>query len=204
MMIVILRDMALEASHAGVVRYLIQHKLYKKRALLDFNQWPGWSGAYAEGVTHPQGVAMFKHILVPTDGSKLSFKALDFAAELANSVGARVSVLYVVPNYPTMVGGDGYMVTPIAPKEWETSMIKGTAGVQAHVEKYASAKSLTVQFLSVAADLPHEAIIDTATHNKCDLIIMASHGRKGLSALLLGSETTKVLTHCKLPVLVCR
>ena len=147
---------------------------------------------------------MFKHILVPTDGSKLSLKALDLAAELATSTGAKVSALHVAPTYPTMIGGDGYMITPMTIKDWDLSVAKSTARVRELVEKRAKAKSVAVQFLSVAADQPHTAIIDTAKRKKCDVIVMASHGRKGLSALLMGSETTKVLTHCKLPVLVCR
>lgn len=147
---------------------------------------------------------MFKHILVPTDGSKLSLKALDLVAGLANGSEAKVSVLYVVPTYPTMIGGDGYMVTPMSVIEWDTAIAKTTERVRDVVEKRAKAKAVAVQFLSAASDQPHVAIIDTAKRKKCDLVVMASHGRKGLSAFLLGSETTKVLTHCKLPVLVCR
>ena len=147
---------------------------------------------------------MFKHILVPTDGSKLSLKALDLAAGLATSNGTKVSALHVAPTFPAMIGGDGYMVTPMSIKDWDLSIAKSTARVRELVEKRAKAKSVTVQFLSVAADQPHAAIIETAKRKKCDVIVMASHGRKGLSALLMGSETTKVLTHCKLPVLVCR
>ena len=147
---------------------------------------------------------MFKHILVPTDGSKLSLKAIDVAAGLANSCGAKVSVLYVAPTFPTMIGGDGYMVTPMSAKEWDASISKAMTRVRDLVEKRAKSKSMVVQFLTAAIDQPHVAIIDTAKQKKCDLIVMASHGRSGLAALLLGSETTKVLTHCKLPVLVCR
>ena len=147
---------------------------------------------------------MFKHILVPIDGSKLSFKALDMAAQLAADSSAKVSALYVSPSYPTMIGGDGYMVAPVMPKEWDVSIDKLVARVRDQVEKRAKAKSISVQFLSVTVDQPYVGIIDVAKRKKCDVIVMSSHGRKGLSALLLGSETTKVLTHCKLPVLVCR
>ena len=147
---------------------------------------------------------MFKHILVPTDGSKLSLKALDLAAELATSTGAQVSVLHVAPTFPTMIGGDGYMVSTITPKQWEVSIEKHTVHVRMQAEKRAQAKSIKVQFLSVAVDQPYVGIIDVAKRKKCDVIVMTSHGRKGISALLIGSETTKVLTHCKIPVLVCR
>ena len=147
---------------------------------------------------------MFKHILVPTDGSKLSLKALDMAAQMAASTDAKVSVLHITPTYPTMGGGDGYMLTPITPKDWDASLVKLTARVRDQVEKRAKSKSVAILFLSVMFDQPYVGIIDTAKRNKCDVIVMASHGRSGFSALLLGSETTKVLTHCKLPVLVCR
>ena len=147
---------------------------------------------------------MFKHILVPTDGSKLSLKALDMAAGLANATGAKVLVLHVAPNYPTMASGDGYMVSTLMPKEWDASIAKQTALIRAQVEKRAKAKAVAVQFASVSVDQPYVGIIDVAKRKKCDVIVMASHGRRGLSALLLGSETTKVLAHCKLPVLVCR
>lgn len=147
---------------------------------------------------------MFKHILVPTDGSKLSLKALDLAAGIASATHAKVSVLYVSPSYPTMIGGDGYMVTPSSVKDWDVSIAKVAAGVREQVEKRAGAKSVAVQFLTVAVDQPYLGIIDVAKRKKCDLIVMASHGRRGVSALLIGSETTKVLTHCKVPVLVCR
>ena len=147
---------------------------------------------------------MFKHILVPTDGSKLSLKAVDVAADLANATNAQVSVLYVSPSYPTMVGGDGYMIAPITLKNWDISIANGAARVREQVEKRATTKSVAVQFLSVTIDQPYLGIIDVAKRKKCDLIVMASHGRRGISALLIGSETTKVLTHCKIPVLVCR
>lgn len=147
---------------------------------------------------------MFKHILVPTDGSKLSLKALDVAAGLAKTTGAKVLVLHVAPNFPTMVGGDGYMISPITPKDWDISIAKQTARIRDQVEKRAKGKAVAVQFASVSVDQPYVGIIDVAKRKKCDVIVMASHGRRGFSAMLLGSETTKVLTHCKLPVLVCR
>lgn len=147
---------------------------------------------------------MFRHILVPTDGSKLSLKALDLAAEMAGETNAQVSVLYVSPSYPTMIGGDGYMITPTTIKDWDIAIAKGAARVREQVEKRAVAKSVAVQFLSVTVDQPYIGIIDVAKRKKCDLIVMSSHGRRGISALLIGSETTKVLTHCKVPVLVCR
>lgn len=147
---------------------------------------------------------MFKHILVPVDGSKLSLKALDMAAALAQATHAKVTAVTVSPTYPTMIGGDGYVVEPISPQEWKKATAMHAERIRHEVEKRTATKSMTLQFMVVTVDQPYMGIIDTAKRKKCDVIVMASHGRKGLSALLLGSETTKVLTHTKLPVLVCR
>jgi nucleotide-binding universal stress UspA family protein len=147
---------------------------------------------------------MYKHILVPVDNSKLSLKALDTAAELAKSLGAKITAVTVSPSYPTIVAGDGYMVEPIAPSEWDKITARHAEKVRKDVDKRAKAKSVSMQFVAATVDQPYLGIIETAKKKKCDLIVMASHGRRGLSALLLGSETTKVLTHSKLPVLVCR
>jgi nucleotide-binding universal stress UspA family protein len=147
---------------------------------------------------------MYKHILVPVDGTKLSQKALDTAAGLAKALGAKVTAVTVSPAYPAIIAGDGYMVEPISSKEWEKSVAKHTERVRIEVEKRAASKGLTLTFVSATTDQPYDGIIETASLKKCDLIIMASHGRRGMSALLLGSETTKVLTHSKVPVLVVR
>lgn len=147
---------------------------------------------------------MFKHILVPTDGSKLSLKALDLACTMVGAGDTKLTVLHVAPGYPAFVGGDGYMMVPMPFETWEKSGLAQTEKIRAVVEKRANAKSVVVQFLSVTLDTPYLAIIDTAKRKKCDLIVMASHGRRGISAVLLGSETAKVLTHCTVPVLVCR
>lgn len=147
---------------------------------------------------------MFKHILVPVDASKLSLKALDMALTLAKTVGARVTAVTVSPSYPTMIAGDGYLVEPISPTEWKKITLKNAEGIRKNVGNRAKAKSIEVRFLVTPVDQPYLGIIETANSEKCDLIVMASHGRRGLAALILGSETTKVLTHSKLPVLVCR
>lgn len=147
---------------------------------------------------------MYKHLLVPVDGSKLSLKALDSAAGLAQKLGASVTAVTVSPPVPMMVAGDGYVLDLNKPSEWEASIERHAVKVRAAAEKRATAKGVTIKFVSIVAEQPYDGIIDTARKFKCDLIVMASHGRKGFSALLLGSETTKVLTHSKIPVLVCR
>lgn len=153
---------------------------------------------------------MYKHLLFPTDGSTVSLKALDTAITMARSFDAKVTVLTVSPPYPPVYAGDGFVFDPITTKEWKAINDKHAGTVQADVKKRiakkhgANAIPVKIQFLSIADIEPYNAIIEAAKKQKCDLIVMASHGRRGLSAILLGSETTKVLTHSKIPVLVCR
>ncbi len=145
---------------------------------------------------------MLKSILVPVDGSKLSFKALDMAAKLATFHGAKLTVLTATPDFPMIVGGEGYMIKPINAKQWGTATKRRTESIAEQVA--IQLKTVAYTFQGVTSDRPYDAIIRAAKKHKCDLIVMASHGRRGLSALLLGSETTKVLTHSAIPVLVCR
>lgn len=147
---------------------------------------------------------MYQNILVATDGSTLSKKAVASALALAQLSGASVVALKVVPRYPQSYfeGGLALPASDIAKieKQWATH---GQAVVDA-VVKSAKAKGLGAKAVVVKSDLVSEAIIATAKKNKCDLIVMASHGRKGIKRLLLGSETQQVLTHSHIPVLVLR
>ena len=118
---------------------------------------------------------MFKHILVPTDGSALSTDTVKKAVDFAREIGAKVTFFYAKPDYPVAFYGEGALIDPTTP------------------EKFAE-----------MADKQAGEILDAAAASGCDLIFMASHGRRGLSGLLLGSETQKVLTHSKVPVLVYR
>jgi nucleotide-binding universal stress UspA family protein len=153
---------------------------------------------------------MYKHLLVPTDGSKLSLKALDTALGVARALDAKVTVLTVTPSYPPIYAGDGFVLEPLTAKEWKGIYDKKNADVNAEVTKRVNklqagkAYPVTTDFVAVSDDDPYQAIINAAKRRKCDLIVMASHGRRGVSAILIGSETTKVLTHSKIPVLVCR
>ena len=147
---------------------------------------------------------MFKNILVPTDGSKLSMKAVDKAIEFSKATGAGLTVLTVIPPYIVTLAGDGYVLEPMSSDAWDKVMKNRGDKILAGAEKRAKAKGCPVQLMSVRNSLAYDGIITAAKKRKCDLIIMASHGRRGLSALLLGSETTKVLTHSAIPVLVCR
>lgn len=149
---------------------------------------------------------MFKHILAPTDGSELSLRAVRVAADLARASGARLTLFHALPEPPLPVTGFGEdaQYDPDKPKRFSAAaQAQGQAFLDAAVEAARSA-GIDAQAVFAAGDAPYQAIIRTADEQECDVIVMASHGRRGLDALLLGSETHKVLTHCKVPVLVCR
>ena len=147
---------------------------------------------------------MYQRILVPTDGSTLSKKAVSSAIAQAATSGGELVALYVVPRYPISYfeGGSSVADSEIARTEklWAD---KGQAVVD-QVKKSAKAAGVKVTGVLANSDLVAESVIATAKKHKCDLIVMASHGRKGIKRLLLGSETQHVLTHSKLPVLVLR
>lgn len=147
---------------------------------------------------------MYERILVATDGTTLSKKAVSSALALAKLSGAELVALKVVPRYPQSYfeGGLALPASEIAKVEQQWAA-HGQAVVDA-VAKAAKAKGVTAKGLIAKSDVVSDAIIATAKKNKCDLIVMASHGRKGVKRLLLGSETQQVLTHSHIPVLVLR
>jgi nucleotide-binding universal stress UspA family protein len=149
---------------------------------------------------------MFKHILVPTDGSALSLKAVKAAAALAKFHKAKITAIHVIAPYSPPTGGDGIIYYPesFSPLEYKKAMEKHAQKALAKVAAAAAAAKVPCVTVSVTHDQPWEAIVENARKRKCDLIVMASHGRRGLAGLLLGSETSKVLTHSRTPVLVCR
>ena len=146
---------------------------------------------------------MFKHILVPVDGSETSMKAVAKASALAKTFDSAVTALYVMPDYRALIYGSRSMTA------YDTAELTKNANAEADTvlkfaEELAGARGLAIQSVRTTSPSVAEAIILQAQEGGCDLICMASHGRRGLSALLLGSETTKVLTHSKIPVLVLR
>jgi nucleotide-binding universal stress UspA family protein len=147
---------------------------------------------------------MYKKILVATDGSTLSKKAVASAIDLAALAGAELVALKVIPRYPQSYfeGGLALQVEEVSrvEQQWADD---GQAVVDA-VQKAALAKGVKTKAITVKSDLVSDAIIAAAKKHKCDLIVMASHGRKGIKRLLLGSETQQVLTHATVPVLVLR
>ncbi len=145
---------------------------------------------------------MYKHILIPTDGSELSQKAIREGVNFAKEIGAEVTGFIATPKFHT-VSLNPTMVTDTDEQYRKDSDEKAARALDAVKESSESA-GVRCTIDSAVDDEPSEAIIDAAQRNHCDLIVMASHGRTGVSALLLGSETAKVLTHSKIPVLVCR
>jgi nucleotide-binding universal stress UspA family protein len=147
---------------------------------------------------------MYKHILVATDGSKLSNRAVAQAIDLAQSLGATLTAFYASPDYPMPAYSDGMAYEPVSRKEYAAQCKKEAARVLDPVALKAESAGLEFNAAHAVASAPWEAILAAARKNKCEAIVMASHGRRGVTALLLGSETQKVLAHSKLPVLVVR
>ena len=147
---------------------------------------------------------MFKHILVPTDGSELSQEVVRRAVLFAKEVGARVTAFYAKPEYPVTYYGEGILIDTTSPEKFAELADSQAQEILGFAEKLCNEAGVVCTKLTLTSDIPYEAIIDAARQSGCDLIFMASHGHKGFGALLLGSETHKVLTHTKIPVLVHR
>ncbi len=144
---------------------------------------------------------MYKRILFPTDGSDITAKALQTALGLAKLTGAEMHVVAVKDPFPY---GAISEMQPTPPQEFLDAQERVAKARVKQATDAAAAAGIGTQGFTVEAVHPWEAIIDHAKAQACDLVVMASHGRRGLSALLLGSETQKVLTHIDLPVLVVR
>ena len=145
---------------------------------------------------------MYKNLLLPTDGSPLSEKAVRHGLELARTLGAKVTGFYALPEFRAFA----YAGTII---EDTQAIFEGQAQTQADaalafVTTAAQEAGVPCATAQSTHDRPYEAILQAATDHGCDLIVMASHGRRGIEGLLMGSETQKVLTHSKIPVLVSR
>ena len=147
---------------------------------------------------------MFKHILVPTDGSELSQATARRAIDFARETGARITLFFAKPEYPIAYFGEGALIDPTTPEKFAELADQQAAEYLGEVRKLCDEAGVGCSAVSVTSDVPYEAIIEAADKAGCDLIFMASHGRRGISGLLLGSETNKVLTHSKIPVLVYR
>ncbi len=144
---------------------------------------------------------MFKRILVPTDGSDITAKAVDTSIKLAKSIGAQLYVISVKEPFPYSAISE---MQPTPPQEFFDAQERIAAQRVQDVVDLGKAAGVPCEAHTVEALHPWEAIIDHAKRMDCDLLVMASHGRRGVTALLLGSETQKVLTHSTVPVLVVR
>src|SRR3954447_15152703 len=142
---------------------------------------------------------MYRHILVPTDGSELAERGVAHGLALAKSVGAEVSAIFVVEPFSEMTGPLRETVGRYA--ELRNEQAVSVLNLVANAAKQSGVSCQTIQ---VENGQPHQAIIAAAEDKDCDLIVMSSHGRSGLSMLLIGSVTNKVLAHAKTPVLVCQ
>ncbi|WER47931.1 universal stress protein [Cupriavidus sp. WKF15] len=145
---------------------------------------------------------MFQHLLLPVDGSPLSESAFRQGIAFARDAGARVTALQVIPDFHTYT----YQVEMLASTRDQYAR-DATKAVEDYLDTMAAeaaAAEVACDTVAVIHDHPYEAIINTAVEKGCDLIVMASHGRRGLQGVLIGSETQKVLTHSRIPVLVYR
>jgi nucleotide-binding universal stress UspA family protein len=147
---------------------------------------------------------MFKKILITTDGSDLARKAVDSGIELASSLNARVVFLRVVPRYPTAYFEGAVVLNPADISRIEDQWNSQAQNSLNEACEVALRHAVKATAVTVKSDLIAESVIATAKKQKCDVIVMASHGYKGLKRLLLGSETLNVLTHSHIPVLVLR
>jgi nucleotide-binding universal stress UspA family protein len=142
----------------------------------------------------------YRHILVATDGSALSVPAIRVATSMAKALGAKLTGLTVVAPYFPQASGKAYA----SMRGFRRAVQKQARQALASFSAEARSQGVAATASSVLGGEPWRVILRAARAKKCDLIVMASHGRRGLAGLVLGSETTKVLTHSKIPILVCR
>jgi nucleotide-binding universal stress UspA family protein len=147
---------------------------------------------------------MFRQILIPTDGSALARKAVKAGVALAKDLNAKVTAYYALEAFQPYVYGDGYVIDTATIKSFEERAREAGQKFLAEVEKAAKAAGVSCETMMTKPSTAYQGIIDAAKRKKCDVIFMASHGRRGLTGLLLGSVTQEVLTHTDIPVVVFR
>ena len=145
---------------------------------------------------------MFKHILIATDGSELAQKGVEQGLTLAKTVGAKATAVTVTEPIAAMLVGEVAIALPL--DDYDRAAAADAARILAGVSASAAKAGVACETLHVKDQYPAEGIVEVAKARGCDLIVMASHGRRGLSKLLLGSQATRVLTLSEVPVLVCR
>ena len=147
---------------------------------------------------------MFRNILVPTDGSALSRKAIKRAVQLAREQKGRVTGIYIGPTWKPRGNDESIPYRMVSPEEHAAGVKKAATRILDAVRAEATKAGVPCTTSFTQDDYPYARIVEAASRNGCDLILMATHGRRGISRLLLGSETSKVLAHSKVPVMVCR
>jgi nucleotide-binding universal stress UspA family protein len=147
---------------------------------------------------------MFKHILIPTDGSELSQDSLRHAVSFAREAGARITVFYAKPEYPVTYYGEGVLIDTTSPEQFAELAETQANEILDSAAALCAEAGVPCDKQTTTSDIPYKAIIEVARNCGCDLIFMASHGRRGFTSLLLGSETQKVLKNSTIPVLVYR
>jgi len=147
---------------------------------------------------------MYRHLLVPTDGSPLADKAVEQAVSIAKSVQAKLTFFYAAADESSSILDEGDLLRSIDPGLLARRIKQHKQDALGTAEAIDEKGGVSYQLCSTVSDDPFEAIIDAAEDNGCDLILMASHGYRGIKGMLLGSQTQKVLTHSKIPVLVYR
>lgn len=145
---------------------------------------------------------MFKHLLIATDGSDLSDKAMQQGLALAQTLGAKVTVTTTTEPWESVIVGEVAVVLPV--EKYEETADANAGSILTKAKDIAAKTGVEIQTHHVKDRHPAEGILDAAKEMGCDLIVMASHGRRGFSRLVLGSETNEVITHSELPVLVIR
>lgn len=145
---------------------------------------------------------MFKHLLIATDGSELATKGLRQGVALAKALQARATIVTVTEPWTAVVAGEMALAFP--PDEYDRTAAANASNILAEANKIAEAAGIKVESLHVKDQYPAEGIVEAAKAHGCDLIVMSSHGRRGLSRIFLGSQAQRVVTHTDLPVLVCR
>lgn len=146
---------------------------------------------------------MFKHILVPTDGSERSEQAVHYAVDLARVHGARITGIHVVPDFHLMIAYEGAF-DPATEEKIEREALAKAEDYLGFIRNAALAAGIACDTVRATSDHPYDEIVKTAEQRGCDLIVMTSHGRRSIMSMLLGSETRKVLSHATIPVLVVR
>jgi len=147
---------------------------------------------------------MFKHILIPTDGSRTAAKAIQAGITLAKEMGAKVTGYHAQEPLPMHIHGEGYIADKELVAEFERRSSEFATRCVGEIGAAAKAAGVPFEPLIVRSPVPYKGIVDAAKKQKCDAIFIASHGSKGLTGLVLGSVTQKVLANSKLPVLVFR